>query len=105
MTARNTAGRGQIHTSYLGEKDRSHRECSLRDTHRKLVHMCKHTRTHTLTHANTHTHICVSLHTYERERGTAPVTDVERGGAREEYDEREDSEDTCFSRYEDTYDE
>jgi hypothetical protein len=46
------------------------------------------------THAHTHTHICVSLYTYERERGTSPVTDVERGAEREQCEERHEAEDT-----------
>jgi hypothetical protein len=52
------------------------------------------THTHTHTHANTHTHICVSHYTYERDRGTGPVTDVEKGGGNDETEERRGSEDT-----------
>jgi hypothetical protein len=70
------------------------------------------THTHTHTHSNTHTHIFVSRYTYERERGTAAVTDVERGAEREQCEERDEAEYTyivvgmrthMLSSYEDPY--
>jgi hypothetical protein len=58
------------------------------------THTHTHILTHSRTHANTQTHICVSRYTYERERGTGPVTDVERGADREQCEEHREAENT-----------